>query len=91
MQIEPAPVSYDRKPRVDETDHPVALARLRTLAKVDDLRAKGASLGLALDAVELSKSTYYDWRRRDFARGYARRWRYGERAPGELVHSATLA
>ena len=63
MQIKPAPAACYRKPRVDETDHPAALERKRKLDKVEELRDAGATLALALQAVELPRSTYYDWRK----------------------------
>ena len=63
MQIKPAPSSCYRRPRVDETDHPTALERKRLLDKVEELREAGATLALALKAMDLPKSTYYDWRK----------------------------
>ena len=71
MQVKPAPASCYRKPRVDETDHPVALERLRVLKKIDALRADGLKLKQALKAVELPSSTQHDWRKALAARGVA--------------------
>ena len=44
-----------------DTGHPVALERERKLDKVGGLRAAGATLELALNAVDFPRSTYYDW------------------------------
>ena len=71
MQVKPAPASCYRKPRVDETDHPVALERLRVLKRIDALREDGLKLRQALKAVELPSSTHHDWRRALAARGVA--------------------
>ena len=64
MRIEPAHSACYRKPRVDDTGHPVAIERLRKLGKVAELRAAGVALALALRALELPRSTYYDWKKR---------------------------
>ena len=71
MQVKPAPASCHRKPRVDETDHPVALERLRVLKRIDALREDGLKLRQALKAVELPSSTHHDWRKALAARGVA--------------------
>ena len=63
MQIKPAPSACYRRPRVDETDDPVALERKRKLDKVEELRAEGLTVALALKALDLPKSTCYDWRK----------------------------
>ena len=64
MQVKPAPASCYRKPRVDETDCPTAGERLRLLVKVEALvKEDGIPLAAALKAVELPRSTYYDWRK----------------------------
>ena len=63
MQIKPAPSACYRRPRVDETDDPTALERKRKLDKVAELREAGATLALALKAIDLPRSTYHDWRK----------------------------
>ena len=63
MQIKPAPAACYRRPRVDETDHPVALERKRKLDKMEELRGEGLTVALALKAVDLPKSTFYEWRK----------------------------
>ena len=64
MQVKPAPASCYRRLRVDETDCPTAKERLRLLVKVEALvKEDGIPLAAALKAVELPRSTYYDWRK----------------------------
>ena len=82
MQIKPAPVSYYRKLHIDDTEHPVARERLRLLNKVDELcRSEGLAVRAALVALELPKSTYYDWRRRPYC-GKRRLWYALRHEPG---------
>ena len=50
--------------RVDGTDHPEALRRLRLLEQVDLARRKGLGVSDALEVAELPRSTYCDWHRR---------------------------
>ncbi len=64
MQFKPAPASCYRKPRVDETNCPTAKERLRLLGKIEALvNEDRIPLSAALKAVELRRSTYYDWRK----------------------------
>lgn len=63
MQIKPAPRASYRKIHVDETDCPIAKERLRKLDKIARCRAQGAKLALVLCAIDLSKSTYYNWKK----------------------------
>ena len=72
MQVKPAPASCCRRPRVDGTDDPTALERLRRIERIDTLRREdGFTLRQALKAVELPRSTYYDWRKALRERGVA--------------------
>lgn len=64
MQVKPAPASCYRKPRVDETNCPTAKERLRLLGRIEALvNEDRIPLSAALKAVELRRSTYYDWRK----------------------------
>ena len=72
MQVKPAPASCYRRPRVDGTDDPTALERLRRIERIDTLRREDDfTLRQALKAVELPRSTYYDWRKALRERGVA--------------------
>ena len=56
--------SRTRKPRVDETNCPTAKERLRLLGRIEALvNEDRIPLSAALKAVELRRSTYYDWRK----------------------------
>ena len=56
--------AFCRGIRVDGTDHPEALRRLRLLEQVDLARRKGLGVADALEVAKLPRGTYYDWRRR---------------------------
>ena len=72
MQVKPAPASCCRRPRVDGTDDPTALERLRRIERIDTLRREdGFTLRQALKAVELPRSTCCDWRKALRERGVA--------------------
>ena len=55
--------SFYRKPRVDGTDDPEALRRLRIVEGVDRMRERFTAAEAA-EAFEVSRATYYEWRRR---------------------------
>lgn len=56
--------AFYRGIRVDGTEHPEALGRLRLLEQVAPARRKGLGVADALELAELPRSTYYDWCRR---------------------------
>ena len=55
--------AFYRQVRVDETDHPEALRRLKQLEAIDRMRER-FTLAEALSAPELGRSTYYERKRR---------------------------
>ena len=55
--------AFYRQVRVDETDDPEALRRLKQLEAIDRMRER-FTLAEALSALELGRSTYYERKRR---------------------------
>ncbi len=55
--------AFYRKPRVDGTEDPEALRRLRIVEGVDRMRERFTAAEAA-EAFEVSRATYHEWRRR---------------------------
>ena len=63
--------AFYRKPRVDGTDDPEALRRLRIVEGVDRMRERFTAAEAA-EAFEVSRTTCYEWRRRLWKGGVKR-------------------